>query len=71
MLTRTLTIELSYFGVTANALAPGVFLTDLHRDFLTGRGRGEGMLMRTPMARFGDIEEVTGAAVFLPLRLRC
>ena len=65
MLTKTLAVELSCFGVTANAIAPGVFLTDLNRDFLTGSGRGQEILMRTPMARFGDIAEVTGAAVFL------
>ncbi len=65
MLTKTIAVELSRFGVTANAIAPGVFLTDLNRDFLNGSGRGREILMRTPMGRFGEIEELSGAAVFL------
>lgn len=65
MLTRTLAVELSRFGVSINAIAPGVFLTDLNRDFLMGSGRGREILMRTPMGRFGNIDELTGAAIFL------
>ncbi len=65
MLTKTLAVELSRSGVTANAIAPGVFLTDLNRGFLTHSGRGQEILTRTPMGRFGDIAELTGAAVFL------
>ncbi len=65
MLTRTLAVELSRDGVCVNAIAPGVFLTDLNRDFLLGSGRGQEILMRTPMGRFGQIDEVCGAAVFL------
>lgn len=65
LLTRTLAVELSRSGVCVNAIAPGVFLTDLNRDFLLGSARGDEIRMRTPMGRFGDIEEVAGAAVFL------
>ena len=65
LLTRTLAVELSSAGVCVNAIAPGVFLTALNRDFLLGSARGEEIRMRTPMGRFGDIEEVAGAAVFL------
>jgi NAD(P)-dependent dehydrogenase (short-subunit alcohol dehydrogenase family) len=63
-LTRALAVEWAPHGVTVNAIAPGVFETDLNREILKS-GRGQEFLMRTPMKRFGKIEELVGAAVFL------
>ncbi len=63
-LTRALAVEWARYGVTVNAIAPGVFETDLNRELLKS-GRGEEFRMRTPMARFGRVEELVGAAVFL------
>lgn len=63
-LTRALAVEWAPHGVTVNAIAPGVFETDMNRDLLKS-GRGQEFLMRTPMKRFGKIEELVGAAVFL------
>jgi NAD(P)-dependent dehydrogenase (short-subunit alcohol dehydrogenase family) len=63
-LTRALAVEWARYGVTVNAIAPGVFETDLNRELLRS-GRGEEFKMRTPMARFGRVEELVGAAVFL------
>lgn len=63
-LTRALAVEWARHGVTVNAIAPGVFETDLNRELLKS-GRGEEFRMRTPMARFGRVEELVGAAVFL------
>ena len=63
-LTRALAVEWARHGVTVNAIAPGVFETDLNRELLKS-GRGEEFKMRTPMARFGRIEELMGTAVFL------
>src|SRR5439155_20103543 len=51
-LTRALSVEWSRYGVTVNAIAPGVFETDLNREILKG-ARGREFLMRTPMGRFG------------------
>jgi NAD(P)-dependent dehydrogenase (short-subunit alcohol dehydrogenase family) len=51
--------------VCVNAIAPGVFPTALNSELLQGTARGQELLMRTPMKRFGNAEEVVGAAILL------
>jgi NAD(P)-dependent dehydrogenase (short-subunit alcohol dehydrogenase family) len=64
-LTRTLAIEWASHGVCVNAIAPGVFRTLMNSALLDGTARGQEFLMRTPMKRFGKVEELVGGAIFL------
>ena len=64
-LTKSLAVEWAPHGVCVNAILPGVFRTALNEGLLDGTPRGGELLMRTPMQRFGQPEEVAGAAIFL------
>ena len=64
-LTKSLALEWGPRGVNVNAIAPGVFVTDLNRSLLEGTARGDEFLARIPLKRYGRVEELCGAAVFL------
>jgi NAD(P)-dependent dehydrogenase (short-subunit alcohol dehydrogenase family) len=63
--TKALAVEWAKFGVCVNALVPGVLRTDMNAALLDGTDRGREFLMRTPMKRFGKLDELAGATVFL------
>jgi len=63
--TKALAVEWAKFGVCVNALLPGVFRTELNASMLDGTERGREFLLRTPMQRFGKLDELVGATVFL------
>jgi NAD(P)-dependent dehydrogenase (short-subunit alcohol dehydrogenase family) len=63
--TKSLAIEWARYGVCVNAIAPGYFSTPLTRKVVIGTPREKEILMRTPMKRFGELEELVGAAIFL------
>ena len=64
-LTRALAVEWGPRGVNVNAIAPGVFRTALNTRLLDESGRGQELLERTPLKRFGRVEELAPACVFL------
>jgi NAD(P)-dependent dehydrogenase (short-subunit alcohol dehydrogenase family) len=64
-LVRGLANEWAKLGIRVNAIAPGVFPTDLNRPLIEGTERGKWLTAHTPMNRFGDADELVGAAIYL------
>jgi NAD(P)-dependent dehydrogenase (short-subunit alcohol dehydrogenase family) len=64
-LTKSLAVEWAPYGICVNAIAPGIFPTEMNGELVRGTPRGAELLMRTPMERFGEAGEIAGSAVFL------
>ncbi len=64
-LVRGLANEWSPLGIRVNAIAPGVFPTDLNRPLIENTPRGDWLTKHTPMGRFGNADELVGAAIYL------
>jgi NAD(P)-dependent dehydrogenase (short-subunit alcohol dehydrogenase family) len=64
-LTKTLAIELAPHKICVNAIAPGIFPTALNAELILHTGRGRELKMRTPMKRFGEMDEIVGGAIYL------
>jgi NAD(P)-dependent dehydrogenase (short-subunit alcohol dehydrogenase family) len=64
-LTKSLAIELAPHKICVNAIAPGVFPTALNGQLILHTDRGRELKMRTPMKRFGEMDELAGGAIYL------
>jgi NAD(P)-dependent dehydrogenase (short-subunit alcohol dehydrogenase family) len=64
-LIRGLANEWAQHGIRVNGIAPGVFPTDLNRPLIEGTPRGAWLRQHTPLGRFGDADELVGAAIYL------
>lgn len=64
-ITRCLAAEWARYNITVNAISPGVFETDLNRNIINQPERRASIFSHTPMKRFGQVEEIKGAAIYL------
>ncbi len=64
-LTRALALEWAKHGITVNAISPAYFKTDMNKDVYADERIRKGITAKTPLGRWGDVEELTGLAVFL------
>jgi len=65
MLTKGMATDWGRYGLRVNAIAPGYFKTELNRALVEDEKFSAWLKARTPMGRWGDVEELVGAAIFL------
>lgn len=64
-MTRALAVEWAPLGIRVNGLGPGYFRTEMTEPFFATDGWQGAMLARIPQRRFGELDDLVGAAVFL------
>jgi gluconate 5-dehydrogenase len=65
MLTKGMAIDLGPHGINVNGLGPGYFKTELTAPLVADQKFSDWLINRTPNRRWGDVDELAGAAVFL------
>ena len=65
MLTKSMAGEWGQYGIRVNAIAPGYFKTELNSALVADPKFSEWLVGRTPLRRWGEVQELAGAAVFL------
>jgi len=65
MLTKTLAVEWARYNITANAIGPGYIATELTKPLWTDEDFNRWVLSKTPLARWGQPEDLVGTAVLL------
>jgi NAD(P)-dependent dehydrogenase (short-subunit alcohol dehydrogenase family) len=64
-MTRALAAEWAPLGIRVNGLGPGYFRTEMTEAFFAAEAWQSAMLARIPQRRFGELDDLTGAAIFL------
>jgi gluconate 5-dehydrogenase len=64
-LTRGMSADWAKYGLQINAIGPGYFRTPLNQALVDNAEFSAWLEKRTPAGRWGDVEELVGAAVFL------
>ena len=65
MLTKGMAIDWGQFGINVNGIGPGYFKTELNQKLVDDSAFSAWLIGRTPSRRWGDVEDLGGAAVFL------
>jgi NAD(P)-dependent dehydrogenase (short-subunit alcohol dehydrogenase family) len=65
MLTKGMAVSLAPHGIRVNAIGPGTINTPINANFFSMPGMVERFLMRTPLGRVGEADEIASVAVFL------
>jgi gluconate 5-dehydrogenase len=65
MLTKGMAIDWGKHGIRVNGLGPGYFKTELNKALVADEKFSAWLTGRTPLGRWGDVEELVGAAIFL------
>lgn len=65
MLTKGMAIDWGQHGIRANGIGPGYFRTDLNAALVANADFSAWLVNRTPLKRWGEVEELVGAAIFL------
>ena len=65
MLTKGQCADWAKHGIQANGIAPGYFATEMNKALVENEEFSRWLRHRTPAGRWGQVEELTGAAIFL------
>ena len=66
-LAREMALDYAKYGITVNAIDPGVIVTDMTKGMLDDAATRKMLMENTPVGRFGQPEDIGNAAVFLAL----
>jgi NAD(P)-dependent dehydrogenase (short-subunit alcohol dehydrogenase family) len=64
-MTKSLALEWAKYNIQVNAICPGYVITEINRDVLSDEKVAKDLLKKSPMRRFGQVEEIAGAALYL------
>ena len=64
-MTQVMAIELGPFGIQVNSIAPGLFYTDMTKEYIADEAALKAFLARVPSRRYGQPEDLAGLVIFL------